>query len=122
MCQVALHCRAMDVHVWAGAILASISKKFTNRSVEWRRDQAHEPSSSEMGEYLLGLQDSFRNEMEATGIPRFFQLFELQSSCSQFVHLSLSPSLPVSCSRFSLHTLTSLLSLHRLPHSILELL
>lgn len=51
---------------------------------------------------------------------RILQLFELQSSCSQFAHLSPSPSLLVSCSESSLLTLTSLPSFHRLPDVIPE--
>lgn len=105
------------------AILTSMSKKCTNKAIEWKRDQAHETSSSEMGEYQSGLlQESFRNWMGATRIPRSFQLFELQSPRSQFAYLSLSLGFSVSCSKSSLLTLTSLPSLYRLSDSILELL
>ena len=51
---------------------------------------------------------------------RILQLFELQSLCSPFACFPPSPSLSVSCFKSSLLTLTTLLSLHRPPNTILE--
>ena len=51
---------------------------------------------------------------------RILQLFELQSLCSPFACFPPSPSLAVSCFKSSLLTLTTLLSLHRPPNTILE--
>ena len=51
---------------------------------------------------------------------RILQLFELPSPCSPFARFPPSSSLSVSCSKSSLLTLTTLLSLHRSPDTILE--
>lgn len=60
------------------AILASISKKFPNKAIEWRKGLSYKTLSSEMGEYQSGLlQESFRNWMGATRTPGSFQVFEL---------------------------------------------